>query len=157
MTKAKISVLIVFTALLAALVICAASCSETVSDSGVTEKIPSQESAYDIDLTSMSSTMVYSQVYDMITNPDSYIGKKVKMKGSFTYGVGDDRYYFACLIADATACCSQGIEFVLKDERLFPDDYPEVGQDITVSGIFNTYREGEYLYCELRDAEMIQA
>ena len=38
----------------------------------------------DIDLTALSSTMVYSQVYDMLYfSPESYRGKTVKMRGSF--------------------------------------------------------------------------
>ena len=63
--------------------------------------------------------------------------------------------YFACIIADATACCSQGIEFVLKDDYTYPDDYPEEGGDICVVGVFDTYQEGEYSYCTLRDAEIV--
>ena len=145
--------LLILTALLCAA--CMASCAETATDKP--DDPAGEGPAFDVDLTSMSSTMVYSQVYDMITSPDRYLGKTVRMKGVFTYGEGDGRYYFACLIADATACCSQGIEFVLRDERRFPDEYPEPGQDITVCGTFHTYIEGEYLYCELVDAELIQA
>ena len=38
----------------------------------------------DLDLTKISGTVVYSQVYDMMMNPDVYMGKKVKMKGNFS-------------------------------------------------------------------------
>ena len=146
------SILLFLTVLLSAF--CLASCAVTGADRPAASD--SEGPAFDIDLTSMSSTMVYSQVYDMITSPDRYLGKTVKMKGTFTYAEGDGRYYFACVIADATACCSQGIEFVLKDGRRFPDEYPQPGQDITVGGTFRTYTEGEYLYCELADAELIR-
>ena len=120
---------------------------------------PANESAdsgktYDVDLTKLSSTMVYSEVYNMISTPDNYMGKSVKMKGTFNYGTGDDRYYFACLIADATACCSQGIEFVLRDARIFPDEYPKVGEEIVVEGIFDTYYEGTHRYCQLINATL---
>ncbi|MCR5056159.1 MAG: hypothetical protein K6B54_04545 [Clostridia bacterium] len=108
----------------------------------------------DIDLTKMGSTMTYSQVSNFITSPGNYLGKVVRMKGNFTYGVGGDRYYFACIIPDATGCCSQGIEFILKNERQFPDEYPEVGAVITVVGVFDTYMEGKYQYCQLIDAYM---
>ncbi|MBQ7604675.1 MAG: hypothetical protein IJU75_06935 [Clostridia bacterium] len=106
----------------------------------------------DVDLTKLSSTMVYSEVYNMMSSPDNYMGKRVRMKGSFAYSEGDGRYYFACIIADATACCAQGIEFVLKDERRFPDEYPSKGKEITVSGVFDTYMEETYRYCQLIDA-----
>ena len=52
----------------------------------------------------------------------------------------------------AAAGCAQGIEFVLKDERKFPDEYPSKGAEITVSGIFDIYKEGAYQYCQLIDA-----
>ena len=108
----------------------------------------------DVDLTKLSSTMVYSEVYNMMTEPDKYLGKRVRMRGSFAYAEGDNRYYFACLISDATACCAQGIEFILKDERKFPEDYPSKGTEITVVGVFDTYMEGTYRYCQLIDAVM---
>ena len=113
-------------------------------------------SEFDVDLTRLSSTMVYSEVYNMMTTPDNYMGKYVKMKGNF--GVYTDeatgKNYYACIIADATACCQQGIEFVLKGDYKYPDDYPELDTEITVTGTFDTYYEGENMYCQLVDAEM---
>ena len=108
----------------------------------------------DVDLTTLSSTMVYSEVYNMMAEPEKYMGRRVRMKGSFAIAEGDEKYYFVCLIADATACCAQGIEFVLKDERKFPDEYPSVGAEITVVGIFDTYMEGTLQYYQLIDAVM---
>ena len=111
---------------------------------------------YDVDLTKLSSTMVYSEVYNMMTAPDDYIGKKIKMSGNF--GVYHDestnKYYYACLIADATACCSQGIEFVLDGDYSYPDDYPDINSIITVTGIFDTYEENGYTYCQLINAQL---
>ncbi len=106
----------------------------------------------DIDLTSMNSTMVYSEVNNMMINPDDYVGKRIKMSGQFSVFGGEERNYFACIIADATACCSQGIEFMLKKERQYPEEYPEIGSEITVIGEFETYFEGDRKYCQLKDA-----
>jgi len=110
----------------------------------------------DVDLTQLSSTMVYSEVYNMLSYPDDYIGKTVKMDGLFTYfhDQNTDTYYFACIIEDATACCSQGIEFELAGDHTYPDDYPEVNKRISVTGTFETYTEGDYQYCTLRNSEM---
>ena len=118
--------------------------------------------AVDVDLTTLSSTMVYSEVYNMMVSPESYVGKAIKMRGQFAlYQSVDengnllpDQIYFACVIADATACCSQGLEFVLAGEHSYPDDYPELGTEITVVGTFQTYEENGYMYCHLVDAEM---
>lgn len=111
----------------------------------------------DIDLTTMSSTMVYSEVYDMMYYPEKYMGKRVKINGLFaTYHdeeTGKD--YFACIVSDATACCSQGIEFEPEGDCKYPEDYPKEGEEVTVVGVFDTYTEGESQYCTLRNAEMI--
>ena len=120
------------------------------------EENEKNESSVDVDLTVLSSTMVYSEVYNMMLSPEDYIGKTVKMEGIYSvfYDEVSDKYYFACIIMDATACCSQGIEFELRDDYKYPDDYPEEGSYICVEGVFDTYMEGENLYCTLRDAEL---
>jgi len=110
-------------------------------------------SPVDVDLTALSSTMVYSEVYNMMYTPEDYIGKSVKMSGQFAiYQASEDLIYYACVIADATACCQQGLEFVI-DGLKYPDDYPELGDEITVSGEFQTYMEGDTQYCHLVNAQ----
>ena len=115
------------------------------------ESKPSHPSAgkVDVDLTVLSSTMVYSEVYNMLYNdPAHYLGKTVKARGTFsiyqlvTDGVlQPDPVAYACIIADAAACCAEGMEFVLKDNLAYPDDYPEPGAEITVVGEFQAYEE----------------
>lgn len=101
--------------------------------------------------------MVYSEVYNMKNAPGDYIGKTIKMTGQFVYYENPDTkdQYFACIIGDAMACCSQGLEFVVTGKHTYPDDYPELGSEITVSGTFELYGEGDNRYCRLVDAEMI--
>lgn len=134
---------------------CGNSNSNSTSDQSG-ETLNNSVEKYDVDLTKLSSTMVYSEVYNMMTTPDDYIGKAIKMSGNF--GVYQDqttnKLYFACLIADATACCSQGIEFVLDGDYSYPDDYPDINSIITVTGIFDTYEENGYTYCQLINAKM---
>lgn len=112
----------------------------------------------DIDLTVLSSTMVYAQVLDMVSNPANYIGKTVKMDG--TMSIYDSPVtgmrYFACVIQDATACCAQGIEFELNDSYLYPADYPEAGKYVAVVGTFDTYVEDGNSYCTLRNADLVK-
>ena len=43
--------------------------------------------------------------------------------------------YYAIIIPDATACCAQGIEYLLLDGY----DYPEDGGKAAVTGIFTLY------------------
>ena len=119
--------------------------------------------AVDIDLTALSGIMVYSEVNSMISFPDNYIGKTVKMQGQFTiYQATDengafipDQIYFACVIADATACCSQGLEFALAGKPVYPDEYPELGAEITVVGTFEWYEEDGCRYYRLGNASFV--
>lgn len=113
------------------------------------------EKPVDLDLSALSGTVVYSQVYDMMMEPERYMGMQVRMKGSFSYFQDPDtmKEYFAVVIADATACCAQGIEFVW-DGHKYPEDYPSLGTELTVTGAFSTYEENGLTYLQLKDAEV---
>ena len=113
----------------------------------------------DYDLTEMSSDMVYATVYQMMATPEEYEGKTFRIDGTFyaTYYEPTGKYYFYCIIQDALACCTQGLEFVWGDgSHVYPDDYPEDNAEIVVEGTFETYEEDDdrYLYCRLRNATM---
>ena len=114
------------------------------------------ENGIDIDLTVLSSTMVYSMVYCMLTTPDEYTGMVVKMRGlsSSFHDEDNDIWYYACVVQDATACCQQGIEYELTDDYACPDDYPVDGQDICVIGTFDTYLDNGNTYYVLREARL---
>ncbi|MCR5700957.1 MAG: hypothetical protein K6G76_02295 [Lachnospiraceae bacterium] len=118
---------------------------------GDTEEAPSDLSSddVDVDLTKLSSTLVYSEVYTMMCAPEQYIGKKIRMKGTTAiyHDDVDNNDYYACVIKDATACCAQGIEF-----QLSAGDYPTADSEITVSGIFSSYKIEEDVYYTLKDA-----
>ena len=112
--------------------------------------------AVDVDLTALSSTMVYSEVYNMLCEPKDYVGKTIKMQGSATSLEGSDgKWYFACIIQDATACCSQGMEYLLEGKESSPNEYPKDGEEITVVGTFSLYLENGMTYCTLKDAKLI--
>lgn len=126
-----------------------ASVSEDSSSSDeITEEV-------DIDLTSLSATMVYSEVFNMVNFPDDYVGKKIKMSGIMSVYTDEasGKTYYACVIQDATACCAQGIEFALSD-KYTDADYPKGGEIVSVTGIFDTYTEGDYVFCTLTDARL---
>ncbi len=129
-----------------------------IKEDTVREEAPKEESSVpvaekieiDVDLTVLNSTMIYGEVYEMVTNPDKYIGKTVKMEGIYyPYHVPEEGiFYNTCVIPDATACCQQGIEFELLD-----GDYKYETEDIIrVVGTFDTYYEGDMMYCILRNA-----
>lgn len=88
----------------------------------------------DIDITSLSSENVSLKVSDIISNPQEYIGKTIKINGFFINYKAQDKStsYPTCIIIDAIDCCPQGIIFTTDDEI-----YPEEGTSIIVTGVFN--------------------
>ena len=127
------------------------------------EQTQTSADGVDVDLTVLSSTMVYSEVYNMLYNdPAHYLGKTVKARGEFsiyqlvTDGVlQPDPVSYGCIISDAAACCAEGMEFVLKDDLAYPDDYPELGTEITVIGEFQSYEENGVTWYHLANAKMV--
>ena len=112
----------------------------------------------DVDLTLMGSDLVYATVYQMMSKPEEYEGKTIRIEGKYyaSYYPITDKYYNYCLIADALACCSQGLEFELGGGAVYPGDYPADQSEVIVTGVFETYTEeaGQtFYYCRLRDAE----
>ena len=147
-----------------------AGCSKKTSENTVVEAsknavVESAEKAattvtsgkVDLDLTKMSATMIYSTIFDMLIMPEDYVEKNIKVKGWFeTY---TDPYsgelYYAVIVPDATACCQQGLEFVWQGEHNYPKDFPNPGDDITVTGIYKlTENDGiTYNYLEASAVE----
>ena len=127
------------------------------------EQTQTSADGVDVDLTVLSSTMVYSEVYNMLYfYPEDYYGKTVKMTGQFNVYqwvdesgiVADMPVAYACIISDATACCAEGVEFVLEGDYTYPDDYPELGTEITVIGEFQPYEENGMTWYHLVNARL---
>lgn len=130
----------------------ASAADETFSEETSKDTAAETESKI-VDLTEMNATMVYSEVFAMMTEPEEYMGKTIKMTGvcnRYTdIKTGAD--YYACIITDATACCAQGIEFQLPEGT----SYPGMGETITVIGTFGSYTEDENEYYVLLDSKLL--
>ena len=113
------------------------------------------EDGIDLDLTKLSGTMVYAEVFNMRYEPDDYYGKVIRMEGYFSayQNPNTGEYYYNCVVPDATACCSQGIQFFLRDDLSYPEDFPENGATVTVVGTFEKNDQNLYM-CSLADCTM---
>ncbi|WP_395151362.1 hypothetical protein [uncultured Allofournierella sp.] len=98
----------------------------------------------DVDLVGLSSTVLYGEMFNIMMLPDEYTGKTIRVMGQFTVydDLAPDRLMFTVMVADALACCQQGMEFVW-DEGVYPEDYPEPGTLVTVTGVYESY-QSEY-------------
>lgn len=117
----------------------------------------SNTSKINLDLTKMSATMIYSTIFDMLIMPEDYIEKTIKLSGWFeTYtDPQTGEMYYAVVVPDATACCQQGLEFVWPGDHKYPEDFPEIMQDITVTGIYKLIENDgiTYNYLEVVNLE----
>ncbi len=145
-------------AMLCLMALSLSACSSSTADTGSEIATAASEPLIvDLDLSELSGTVVYSQIYNMMYEPESYLGKVIKMAGYYSAYEDTERgvVYHACVIPDATACCAQGIEFVWAGAHAWPDDYPEGGTDIIVTGRLETYDEDGHMYLHLVDAELM--
>ena len=116
------------------------------------------ESDVDVDLTKMSSTIVYSEVYNMLAYPERYIGKTVRVSGEYyaSYYEETGAYYHYVIIADAAACCEQGMEFIWDEgAHSYPEEYPEDFTPVEIVGTFGMYEEDGYEYCYLATDDIV--
>ena len=118
---------------------------------------PTEPPVVDLDMSGMSGTVVYAQIFNLLSAPDPWLGKIIRMSGYYSFYDDQEHgiVYHACIVPDATACCAQGIEFIWAGEHNWPDDYPEEGTDITVTGRLEIYEEDGYSYLHLVDAVLL--
>lgn len=105
----------------------------------------------DLDLTFMSSTAIYSEVFNMTQTPEEYDGKMIRLSGLFMRTADDKgNPILGVIIPDATACCSQGIEIRLKTDLVLPKE----GTPVTVEGIFSHEQLEYYVNLVLEEADL---
>lgn len=106
-----------------------------------------KDESVDYDLTVLDADLVYANIYALMIEPEKYIGKTYKMRGKYypSYYAKDDKYYHYIILEDALACCSQGIEFKLENEKIYSELVH--GEMIEIKGVFENYRdEGDDRY-----------
>ena len=130
--------------------------TDTQTPESVQGSVNAPEAAVDVDLSVMDSDMIYATVYQMMSDPEQYVGKTFRIEGKFyvTYDEMTKNQYYYCVIKDATECCAQGLEFVWGDgSHIYPDEYPTDGTEVIVDGIFELYMENDSRYCRLANAD----
>ena len=130
--------------------------TDTQTPESVQGSVNAPEASVDVDLSVMDSDMIYATVYQMMSDPEQYVGKTFRIEGKFyvTYDEMTKNQYYYCVIKDATECCAQGLEFVWGDgSHIYPDEYPTDGTEVVVDGTFQLYMENDSRYCRLANAD----
>lgn len=143
----------------------AAGCTKKEAAAKSVSAPPSKESApagsapVDVDLTVLSSTMVYGEVFNMVTKPEDYVGKTIKVNGPYysSYYEESKKYYHYVIVQDATSCCQQGLEFQWNGKHTYPEDYPKEQSKVEMIGVYQSYQElGEtYYYLAVNDIQTL--
>jgi len=99
----------------------------------------------DIDLTVLGENMIRAEVVNILSSPEEYLGKVIKMSGPY-YAVPEPmlgRVIDMIAVAEVDACCPPlGFEIIVGDFfDLRPFDFPNQGTRIEVTGVFSTYEE----------------
>jgi len=120
------------------LIISMTSCSKNNSPS-----VQEGQPRIDLDLTKMSASLIYSNVFNMMVDPDSFKGKTIKVDGNFRILNGPNgEIAWTVIVPDATACCEQGLSFTWG----FGEDVPATDTPVTVTGIFTIKEIDDGIY-----------
>lgn len=121
---------------------------------GCASKSPDKEV---LDLSLLNDTMAYSQLINIIKDPEGYLGTPVIVKGIYTapFNGFTHEYNRTVTIQDNTQCCAQGIEFLLKKESDL-EKLPEEGETLKIEGVLELFEEGKHSYCIISDAQIIE-
>lgn len=112
------------------------------------------QKVFDYDLTEQNATMVFSQVYDMLVNPEFYEDKSFKIEGEcqfFEHPQTGEMLYFI-VVMDALGCCPQGIE-VMFNETTPPKEFCNVV--VEGNGAVDEEFDYTYLYIDVEDYEIV--
>ena len=145
------------TVLLLAACLCLLLACSACSGGETTEAAAKPQRTVDLDLSVLSGTFVYAEVYNLMADPQEYMGKTIKIRG--IYSVFEEPstgvVYHACVIPDATACCMQGIGFVRAGDPGGKEAYGEEGATVTVTGRLESYLDGGISYLHLVDSDVV--
>ena len=117
---------------------------------GCTSNTAEVDANDEVDL-NITEKMYVTYINEIYTNPDSYLGKRLKIEGMFTaeyFGETDTTYYY--VYRQGPGCCGNdgsmcGFEFTSKDGK-----YPNENDWIEVVGTLDQYDEYGTQYLTIR-------
>ncbi len=113
----------------------------------------------DYDLTQMSETMVYSQIFDLVSTPFEYEDARFVIEGNLieSEDLNTGEIFYAIFIEDAAACCSQGLEVVFTQDF----EIPTLPKSVVLTGTIKSYSYNDYDYAfvvaeDIADIEVLE-
>lgn len=129
-------------------------CAAVVTCSVVVWKYKESKEVLDYcDLTSLDSDTVFDMVYEMLYDPEEYVGKVFTLAGecnSIYWSATGEQYHYCTVYSE------NKLEVISLEVDCGEAEYPEDGEVFIVTGIFEIYMEDDVAYCRLKDAVYIQ-
>ena len=95
----------------------------------------------DVDLTGLSTTVLSAEMMNIIVNSQDYLGQTIRVSGTYDFIIHEPtgEYYHYIITVLGDECCREGFEIVLNGDSIGRDNYPAVGAQIQVDGVFSRY------------------
>jgi len=113
----------------------------------------------DIDLSELSMTMIQAEYQKIISNPEDYMGKTIKVYGSYYIlpldNAGNIAHYV--IIVQGDECCQMGFEFKRDGNYVYPEDYPSQNSMIQITGTLDKHEQfgAVYIYIDVDELTII--
>lgn len=112
---------------------------------------------YDMDMSRFSSTMTYAQIYNIFMNPESYVGKTIKLRGRYAgdeLDTGEKMHFI--VFSDEAACCQLNIEFMIYD---YKGEFPEEDTEIMLEGVIDVcnYEGDKFIVLKTNGFELVSS
>ncbi len=100
------------------------------------------------DLSRMSATMAYAQLYNIFLEQENHVGQTMRLRGQYVpmRDEGNQAKYHFIMVYDNAACCQLGLEFLWTNPTAYPADYSL----IELTGVFDICNDGGEKFCVLR-------
>ena len=110
----------------------------------------SAEPVVDVDLSACSRGITYAQMIQVCNAPGEYDGKVFRLNGKFNYAVTQSTAKI--IFSDNSGCCELALPFDTAEALTYPDDYPPLYSDITITAWLTVDRSNPDLSCRFSDA-----
>ncbi len=120
--------------------------NNTEAQEQTSENLTTDDKTVDFDLSSQSETMAYSTLNSILMEPETYLGKSIKIKGIYTSqtDITTKSQYSYISYIDTTSCCTLDLEY--KYDNYDPNKLPQLDDSIEIVGVLKSYEENDVVF-----------
>ena len=117
-----------------------------ISGCGNSNEGDSSGNDIDVNLSTLSATMLFAEIINIMNRPEDYLGQVIKIHGEYFnyYHEENNQYIHFVLVFDEMDCCEQRFQFRVNEDFGSPEELFEIGEGIEIIGVFQSY-DGEGL------------